>query len=165
MILNIPNRPFCTKSKGVNSKDLGFIQYRARKKWPHRGSKGAVYWLPGVRCQKILKPEHSIGCNWSPTPVKESSFHERPSHIGSNSVAETWHPKPETWTQATYSTRPAQSRVPNQYWCFSWSQPWSRLVWIQPLKKTRVSKSPLRNANPMGSLVKLSLMGIKSVSG
>jgi len=37
--------------------DLGFIQYRARKKWPHRGSNGAAYWLPGVRCQKILKPD------------------------------------------------------------------------------------------------------------
>ena len=59
MILNIPNRPFCTKSKGVNSKDLGFIQYRARKKCPIGAANAQFigYQVSGVRKYRNLNTQ------------------------------------------------------------------------------------------------------------
>ena len=55
-------------------------------------------WFQVSAKNRILTPEHWLGCNWRPTPVKESPFHERLRPSGSTSVADTWHPKPDTWT-------------------------------------------------------------------
>jgi hypothetical protein len=65
-------------------------------------------WVSGVSKYQTLKPEHWIGCNWRPTPVKDSPFHERLLHSGSNTVAETWtllvnvitNITPSGWTKA-----------------------------------------------------------------
>jgi len=68
---------------------------RVRDDWLFRRSN--LLMVSGVRFQVSVNTGNRalIVGNWRPTPVTESSFHERLRDTGSNSVADTWHLTPE----------------------------------------------------------------------